>query len=364
MKKTLHILAAATLSLLPCLSHAETSVSTPGLELKNGDRFVFIGDSITHQCLYTQFVENYFYASHPGIRLHFRNAGISGDRALDVLNRFDEDIASFKPTVATILLGMNDGSYKDFDQATFDTYARDMTKLLDRLDAIKCRVVIMSPTMFDHQAWDIRVKEKPDYAKGRNVTNYNAVLAYYGKWLQQTALERGCLFVDLFAPLNQITVAQRRANPRFTLIEDAIHPGYDGQYVMARSLLEQTGEASLTGEVDPSKNLTINDTLVRGTDPAQAFAQKVVELNKRRNQEAIQPLRGLWSKQKGMLRKKDSEPAAYDAWRKEFEPKRAELDALAEKFELEIYELQKPSSQPATPAKKPVPAPAPQKKAA
>src|SRR5215213_879094 len=134
---------------------------TKGLRLKNGDRFIFIGDSITHQCLYTQYAENFFYTRYPNIRLHFRNAGVSGDRALDALNRFDEDIAEFKPTVATILLGMNDGSYRDFDKPTFDTYAKDMTTLLDKLAAINCRVIIMSPTMFDHQAWDIRVKEKP-----------------------------------------------------------------------------------------------------------------------------------------------------------------------------------------------------------
>src|SRR5262245_20336146 len=157
--------------------------ATKGLQLKSGDRFIFIGDSITHQCLYTQFVENFFYTRYPNLRLHFRNAGVSGDRAIDALNRFDEDIAEFKPTIATVLLGMNDGSYKDFDKETFDTYARDMTTLMDKLAAIKCRVVLMSPTMFDHQAWDIRVKEKPEYAKGRNVTGYNGVLAYYGKWL-------------------------------------------------------------------------------------------------------------------------------------------------------------------------------------
>ena len=28
-----------------------------GLGLKDGDRFIFIGDSITHQCLYTQYVD-------------------------------------------------------------------------------------------------------------------------------------------------------------------------------------------------------------------------------------------------------------------------------------------------------------------
>src|SRR4051812_40367288 len=80
--------------------------TTKGLRLKDGDRFIFIGDSITHQCLYTQYAENFFYTRYPDIRLHFRNAGVSGDRAIDALNRFDEDIAEFKPTVATILLGM------------------------------------------------------------------------------------------------------------------------------------------------------------------------------------------------------------------------------------------------------------------
>src|SRR6187399_1959688 len=85
---------------------------TRGLGLKDGDRFIFIGDSITHQCLYTQFVENFYYTRNPEKRLHFRNAGVSGDKAQDALNRFDEDIASFKPTIATILLGMNDGTYK------------------------------------------------------------------------------------------------------------------------------------------------------------------------------------------------------------------------------------------------------------
>jgi hypothetical protein len=40
---------------------APKSPITKGLRLKDGDRFIFIGDSITHQCLYTQYVENFFY---------------------------------------------------------------------------------------------------------------------------------------------------------------------------------------------------------------------------------------------------------------------------------------------------------------
>ena len=220
----------------------QVALKPPALNLKDGDRWVFIGDSITHQCQYTQYVENFYFTRHPEKRIHFRNAGISGDRAADVLNRFDDDIAAFKPTIATVLLGMNDGSYKDFDAAVFKTYSDDMLKLMDKLDALKCRVILMSPTMFDHQAWEKRIKEKPDYAKGRVPSNYNAVLAYYGKWLQEVAQQRGYRYVDLFGPLNTLTVLQRQSNPDFTLVPDAIHPEADGQFVMAYSLLQQCGE--------------------------------------------------------------------------------------------------------------------------
>ncbi len=395
-----------------------------GFELKSGERVIFIGDSITHQCLYTQFVENFFYTRYPNVRLHFRNAGVSGDRAQDALNRFDEDIAAFKPNVATILLGMNDGSYKDFDLPTFQTYSAGMTQLLDKLNAIRCRVIIMSPTMFDHQAWDIKVKEKPEYAKGRVVTGYNGVLAYYGKWLQETARVRRSSFVDLFGPLNTFTVQQRRVNPLFTLIADAIHPDIDGQFIMAHSLLQQMGEtgsilnagvkvvdgqwramtpnfiSDLKGNPGRSVSYTLNpkslpwtvfkdapigakltkagrgatqeslvvsglnsgrydmriDGRLVGTfderalsvnaeieedpdSPTYQQAMKIAALNKKRNDEAVRPLRNLWGQQKGRLGKKDADPAAYATWRQEFEAKRAQLDALAAKYEQEIYQI-------------------------
>lgn len=213
-----------------------------GLGLKDGDRIIFIGDSITHQCQYTQYVEDFFYTRYPKLRLHFRNAGVSGDRAADALNRFDDDIASFKPTVATVLLGMNDGAYTDFTPEIFKTYAADMTRLLDRLDALKVRVFLMSPTMFDHQAFDQMVAKDPARGKNKKPDNYNAVLAYFGKWGQEQARQRGYGFIDLFGPLNKLTTEGRVKDPDFTLIADAIHPAGDGQFVMAYSIIEAFGE--------------------------------------------------------------------------------------------------------------------------
>ena len=431
-----------TVTAPPAAPKLVVPLKPPGLGLKNGDRFIFIGDSITHACLYTQYVENFYYTRHPEMRLHFRNAGVSGDKAQDVLNRFDEDIAAFKPTVATVLLGMNDGGYKDFDKATFDTYAAGVTELLDRLKAINCRVILMSPTMFDHQAWEVRIKEKPEYAKGRVVTGYNAVLAYYGKFLQELAWQRGVQFVDLFGPLNILTLEQRQTNPSFTLVQDAIHPGPDGSLVMAYSFLKQTGEAGVilstgvklvsgqwqplnaglvsdikgnpgrsvsytvkqkalpwtqfadaplgaklvnvghtcsleshvvSGLTDGRYDLRINGQFVGTWDeralavhaeieedpdsPTFQQAMKVVALNKKRNDEAVRPMRGLWGKQKGMFSKRETDKAAYDSWQTEFKTKRGELDALAAKYEDEIYRMNKlqPIKVEIVPSPRPVP---------
>ena len=89
------------------------------MDLQDGDTLVFLGDSITHQCLYTQYVEDYYYTRYPDRRIRFYNAGVSGDKAGDALARFEGDVADWKPKYVTILLGMNDGTYRHFDRETF-----------------------------------------------------------------------------------------------------------------------------------------------------------------------------------------------------------------------------------------------------
>jgi len=202
------------------------------VELKDGDTFVFLGDSITHQCLYTQYVEDYFYTRMPKVRIHFHNAGVGGDRAKNALDRFDDDVAAFKPKYVTILLGMNDGAYKGFDQPTFDTYQADMTSLLDKIAALGATAIPMTPTMFDSRA----KKLKGDNAEPR-ATYYNGVLSLYGSWLREQAQNRGLGFVDMWSPLNDLTLDKRKQDANWTMIPDGVHPGPVGQTVMAVSII-------------------------------------------------------------------------------------------------------------------------------
>lgn len=203
-------------------------------ELTDGDSIVFLGDSITHQRLYTQYVEDYFYTRFPKMRLKIHNAGVGGARAWDAMARFDQDVAAYKPKYVTILLGMNDGTYRPFDQPTFDTYKKDMTELLGKISGIGATPILMTPTMFDSRADRARPNNKRD---PNSQAEYNSVLAYYGTWLREIAVENGHGFVDMWGPLNNLTLEQRKTEPGFTLIKDAVHPDAPGQLVMAVAVI-------------------------------------------------------------------------------------------------------------------------------
>ncbi len=239
------------------------------VELKDGDTFVFLGDSITHQCLYTQYVEDYFYTRMPKVRIHFHNAGVGGDRAQNALDRFDDDVAAFKPKYVTILLGMNDGAYRDFDKGTFDTYQAGMTTLLDKIEALGAKAIPMTPTMFDSRA----KKLKGDNAEPRN-TYYNGVLSLYGSWLREQSLNRGLGFVDMWSPLNNLTFTQRKTDADWTMIGDAVHPGPVGQTVMATAIISDAVPktvvsqtmiiADATKPTSTAANATVSDLKVDG----------------------------------------------------------------------------------------------------
>jgi len=210
------------------------------IDLKDGDSFVFLGDSITHQCLYTQYVEDFFYQRMPHIRLKFHNSGVGGARAWDALARFDEDVAAYKPKYVSVLLGMNDGTYRSYDQATFDAYHRDMTTVIEKIAATGATPILMTPTMYDSRASRMFPRKGRTYSDGL-LTQYNSVLTYYGTWLREVSAENGYGFVDMWGPLNNLTFTARKSDPAFTMIRDAIHPDAPGQAVMAVAMIDDLG---------------------------------------------------------------------------------------------------------------------------
>src|SRR6266480_4379057 len=143
--------------LLSCLVLALSSTAAAqDFSLKNGDTVVFYGDSITDQRLYTTFAETYVLTRFPALRVNFVHSGWGGDRVsgggggpIDV--RLQRDVIAYRPTVMTIMLGMNDGSYRAFDEKIFDTYAKGYQHIIDSVkEALPgVRITAIEPSPFD-----------------------------------------------------------------------------------------------------------------------------------------------------------------------------------------------------------------------
>ena len=93
-----------------CLLAASTFVAAQDkpFQLKDGDRVVFYGDSITDQRLYTTFAETYVVTRFPKTKVTFTHSGWGGDRvggggggAVDL--RLERDVLAYRPTVMTIM---------------------------------------------------------------------------------------------------------------------------------------------------------------------------------------------------------------------------------------------------------------------
>src|SRR5262245_7635278 len=124
---------------------AAPPASAQSFFLKKGDVVVVMGDSITEQRLYSNYLELWSQTRFPGYNLVFRNVGIGGDRSTGGNGRFKRDVLAHKPTVLTVDFGMNDGNYKAFNEKTFDVYMKGLQGIADQAKAAGIRVAWVTP---------------------------------------------------------------------------------------------------------------------------------------------------------------------------------------------------------------------------
>lgn len=182
--------------------------------IRDGDRVVFLGDSITEQRLYTTYIEAYVLSRHPDWKLSFRNVGWGGDTAWlrqrahpdenklyaageaeqqamveDSVGRgLARDVLPLKPTFVTVKFGMNDHSYQAFRPDIFKAYSRSQTQISKVLQQNGARVAFLTPQPIEDRRPD------PD----QDIRNQS--LRKFSDGLREVAGRSGALFVDQFAP--------------------------------------------------------------------------------------------------------------------------------------------------------------------
>jgi lysophospholipase L1-like esterase len=217
-------------------------------QLKNGDRVVFFGDSITDQRLYTTFIETYVLTRFPDRQITFVHSGWGGDRVTGgagggIETRLTRDVIAYHPNVVTIMLGMNDGRYRPFNQQIFDIYSSGYERIVKRLksDVPGVRITLIQPSPYDD------VTRPPKFAGG-----YNGVLLRYGQFVKSLADSNGMTAADLNGPVTAMLEKAMAVDPELAqkIIPDRVHPGPAGHLIMAESLLRAWGAPAIVSSVE------------------------------------------------------------------------------------------------------------------
>jgi lysophospholipase L1-like esterase len=203
--------------------------------LREGDRVVFYGDSITAQRLYSRFTEDIIVSRYPNLHLAFYNAGVSGDtvsggHAGDMETRVKRDVVPWHPTVVTLMLGMNDGGYTADVNAHLREYSDGYRKLIATLRALLpgVRLVLICPSPYDEVS-------RPSLIPG-----YGDVIRRYGQFVTSLGKEEGIPVIDLNTPMEDAIKQGMAIDPQMAgaLLPDRIHPSPAGHWVMATALAE------------------------------------------------------------------------------------------------------------------------------
>lgn len=208
----------------------------------DGDRIVFLGNSITDGGHYHSYIWLYYMTRFPDMRLTILNAGIGGDKASDMYKRLDGDVFSKMPTVLITTFGMNDSGYFEYNGDEPEKFADKMVE--SSYDSYKqmegrfktlpnTRIVLLGSSPYDETA----KIEGNDPFKNKNKAMLRIV-----DFQRKSAEENNWEFFDFNEPMTRLNQKMQQTDPTFALCgNDRIHPDNDGHMVMAYLFLKAQG---------------------------------------------------------------------------------------------------------------------------
>lgn len=206
--------------------------------ISQGDLVLFQGDSITDAKRdrsidslgtgYVYIAASLFSALYPEKQVRFMNRGISGNRVVDLQDRWEEDCLNLQPDVLSIMIGIND-CWRRYDRnlhTTTDSYLQGYRSLLERVreNLSATKLVLLEPFL---------VPALPEQKEWREDLDPKI------QAVRELAREFGAVYV----PLDGLFAAAcTRREPGFWA-PDGVHPSPAGHALIARAWLEAVGVA-------------------------------------------------------------------------------------------------------------------------
>ncbi len=204
------------------------------IKLKENDVILFQGDSITdgnrgrnsdlnhiHGHSYQYMIAAELSTDNLDKNVEFINRGISGNRISDLYGRWKEDCLNLKPTVLSILIGVNDMIFNWEHSSGSDAqrYEKIFRLLLDEVleENPDTLIVIMEPFFGDKKEEDLDKFFK------------EGIGAY-----QQKAKKIAEDYNAVFVPLQDLFDSYRGKTDMYKLLWDGVHPTTIGHELIAR----------------------------------------------------------------------------------------------------------------------------------
>lgn len=202
------------------------------MTLRQGDRIVFFGDSITEQGVkpggYVSLIREELAARNPDLGIEVIGAGISGNKVPDLQNRLVRDVLEKKPTGVVIYIGINDvwhWNLKDLKGTTKANFESGLREIIARIQYYGSAVILCTPTV---------IGEKRD-----SLNAQDPMLKEYSDISRKIAKDRNVQLCDLHKAFQDYLAVHNTENKeKGILTTDGVHLNDEGNKLVAKELLK------------------------------------------------------------------------------------------------------------------------------
>lgn len=207
------------------------------IEFQNGDRVVFLGDSIVGGSRIATHVADCYRRLYPERKIHFFNCGAAGGDTDFGLKVFKEDALACKPTHIVVAYGTNDswrwclndrrhkGRY-DILKEKYLLFGENLKKLCKMVTDRNIKLILCTPPPYDEYGTRDTAALKGGYA----------LLSEFANLVRKIACENGYTLCDTYTGLVEM---MQEDDGIFSA--DRLHPNEHGGYCMAKIFLENQG---------------------------------------------------------------------------------------------------------------------------
>lgn len=208
------------------------------MEIQRNCRVLFQGDSVT-DCGrgreddsnlgtgYAMMAAALFHTMYPELGVTFQNRGISGNRTIDLKNRWQEDCIDLKPDIVSILIGINDcwRRFDNNDPTTPEQYKANYRYILNETrEKLNAKIVLCEPFLLP-----VTEEQKRHWREDLDPKI-------------QIARELAREFNAVYIPFDGMFAAKAvMASPDFWAA-DGVHPTPAGHMLMAKAWVESLVE--------------------------------------------------------------------------------------------------------------------------